>query len=73
MWYQARMAPEGVGVLNPAFDVSGHELIKGIITKRAIAASLMNLVLRIGTSVTDRSYPFQQRFSLKVIGLFRFL
>jgi methylthioribose-1-phosphate isomerase len=37
MWYQARMAPEGVGVLNPAFDVTGHELITGIITEKGIA------------------------------------
>ncbi|NCC68888.1 MAG: S-methyl-5-thioribose-1-phosphate isomerase, partial [Clostridia bacterium] len=37
MWYKERMAPEGVGVLNPAFDVTDHALIAGIITERGIA------------------------------------
>ena len=36
MWYKERMAPEGVGVYNPAFDVTGHELITGIITERGL-------------------------------------
>ena len=31
-----RLAPEGVGVLNPAFDVTPHELITGIITELGI-------------------------------------
>ena len=34
MWYARRMAPEGVKVLNPAFDVTDHSLITGIITER---------------------------------------
>ena len=33
MWYKQRMAPEGVGVFNPAFDVTPHELITAIITE----------------------------------------
>jgi len=33
MWYEKRMAPEGVGVFNPAFDVTPHELITAIITE----------------------------------------
>ena len=37
MWYRERMAPEGVGVLNPAFDVTAHGLITGIVTERGIA------------------------------------
>ncbi|NLW78186.1 MAG: S-methyl-5-thioribose-1-phosphate isomerase [Ruminococcaceae bacterium] len=37
MWYQKRMAPEGVRVYNPAFDVTGHGLITGIITQHGIA------------------------------------
>lgn len=37
MWYARRMAPEGVKVLNPAFDVTDHSLITGIITERGIA------------------------------------
>ena len=30
MWYKERMAPEGIKVFNPAFDVTDHELIAGI-------------------------------------------
>jgi len=37
MWYTKRMAPEGVKVYNPAFDVTDHELITGIITEEGIA------------------------------------
>lgn len=37
MWYRERMAPEGVNVLNPAFDVTDHSLITGIITEKGIA------------------------------------
>jgi len=37
MWYKERMAPAGVGVLNPAFDVTEHGLITGIITEKGIA------------------------------------
>lgn len=37
MWYSRRMAPEGVKVYNPAFDVTDHELITGIITEHGIA------------------------------------
>jgi len=36
MWYEKRMAPEGVGVFNPAFDVTPHELITAIITERGV-------------------------------------
>ncbi|MBQ2896360.1 MAG: S-methyl-5-thioribose-1-phosphate isomerase [Oscillospiraceae bacterium] len=36
MWYKERMAPEGVKVYNPAFDVTPHELITGIITERGL-------------------------------------
>lgn len=37
MWYERRMAPEGVKVFNPAFDVTDHDLIAGIITEYGIA------------------------------------
>lgn len=37
MWYQERMAPEGVKVFNPAFDVTDHELITAIVTEYGIA------------------------------------
>lgn len=37
MWYKERMAPEGVKVFNPAFDVTDHELITAIVTEYGIA------------------------------------
>lgn len=37
MWYQERMAPKDVKVFNPAFDVTDHDLITGIITEYGIA------------------------------------
>lgn len=37
MWYKERMAPEGVKVFNPCFDVTDHDLIAGIITEYGIA------------------------------------
>lgn len=36
MWYEQRMAPKGVKVYNPCFDVTSHELITGIITEYGI-------------------------------------
>ena len=36
-WYENRMAPEGVKVFNPCFDVTDHELIAGIVTEYGIA------------------------------------
>ena len=36
MWYRERMAPEGVKVCNPAFDVTDHSLITGIITEKGL-------------------------------------
>jgi methylthioribose-1-phosphate isomerase len=32
-----RMAPEGVDVFNPSFDVTPHSLIEGIITEKGMA------------------------------------
>ena len=37
MWYAKPMAPKGVDIFNPAFDVTDHELVTGIITERGIA------------------------------------
>lgn len=37
MWYKERMAPKGVKVFNPAFDVTDHDLIAGIVTEYGIA------------------------------------
>lgn len=36
MWYETRMAPDNIGVYNPAFDVTPHELITAIITEKGI-------------------------------------
>ena len=36
MWYEKRMAPQGVKVYNPAFDVTDHELITGIVTEHGV-------------------------------------
>ncbi len=37
MWYEHRMAPEGIGVFNPAFDVTDNDLITGIVTEYGVA------------------------------------
>lgn len=37
MWYKERMAPEGVKVYNPAFDVTDHDLITAVVTEYGIA------------------------------------
>lgn len=37
MWYSKRMAPEGIKVFNPAFDVTDNDLITAIITEYGIA------------------------------------
>lgn len=37
LWYARRMAPEGVKVDNPAFDITDHTLVTGFITERGIA------------------------------------
>ena len=46
MWYSCRMAPEGVKVYNPAFDVTANELIAGIVTEKGIARPPYNESLR---------------------------
>ncbi len=37
MWYEKPMAPAGIKVYNPAFDVTDHELIAGIVTEFGVA------------------------------------
>ena len=37
MWYKEPMAPEGIKVYNPAFDVTDHDLITGIVTEYGVA------------------------------------
>jgi methylthioribose-1-phosphate isomerase len=46
MWYKERMAPEGVKVYNPAFDVSDNGLITAIITEYGIARAPYSLSLK---------------------------
>ncbi len=36
LYYKERMAPEGINVFNPAFDVVDHELITGIVTEEGV-------------------------------------
>lgn len=36
LWYKETMAPEGVSVYNPAFDVTPHELITAIVTEHGV-------------------------------------
>lgn len=44
MWYARRMAPEGVQVYNPAFDVTPHELISAIITEKGIITEMTSIL-----------------------------
>ncbi len=39
LWYEKPMAPEGVKTYNPAFDVTEHSLITGIVTERGIVSA----------------------------------
>lgn len=36
MWYERRMAPEGIHVFNPAFDITDHDLVDAIITEKGV-------------------------------------
>lgn len=36
LWYKQRMAPEGISVLNPAFDVTDNKYITAVITENGI-------------------------------------
>ena len=36
MWYKERMAPQEIDVFNPAFDVTDHSLITGMITEKGL-------------------------------------
>ena len=46
LWYARRMAPEGVKVRNPAFDVTDHALVTGIITEKGVARPDYSIRLR---------------------------
>ena len=47
MWYEKPVAPQGVKVYNPAFDVTEHDLITGIITEHGIARPPYTESLRV--------------------------
>jgi methylthioribose-1-phosphate isomerase len=52
MWYSGRMAPAGVDVFNPAFDVTPNGLVSAIVTERGIARppyteSLSRMIINI--------------------------
>lgn len=55
LWYKERIAPEGVKVLNPAFDVTDHTLISGIITEYGILYPPYETSLRGGALEQGRS------------------
>ena len=46
MWYKERMAPEGIKVYNPAFDVTDHSLVTGIITEKGLAKAPFDRAFR---------------------------
>ena len=35
-WYSRQIAPENIGVYNPAFDVTPHELVVAIVTEKGV-------------------------------------
>lgn len=46
LWYRERMAPDGIDIFNPAFDVTDHELVTAIITEKGIVAEPYEKSLR---------------------------
>ncbi|WP_026488912.1 S-methyl-5-thioribose-1-phosphate isomerase [Butyrivibrio sp. XBB1001] len=46
MWYKERMAPEGVKVYNPAFDVTDADLITGIVTEYGVLHAPYDIAIR---------------------------
>ena len=46
LWYEKRMAPQGISVYNPAFDVTDNDLISGIVTEYGIARPPFNESLK---------------------------
>ena len=58
-----RLAPEGVSVRNPAFDVTPHRYVTAIITERGIAKAPYTDSLRV--IATDDSPQSTQRTQRK--------
>jgi methylthioribose-1-phosphate isomerase len=36
LWYKEPMAPEGIKVYNPAFDITDHNLVSAIVTEKGV-------------------------------------
>jgi methylthioribose-1-phosphate isomerase len=53
MWYSRRMAPAGVNVYNPAFDVTDHALITGVVTEHGILRPPYEESIRATGSISD--------------------
>jgi methylthioribose-1-phosphate isomerase len=47
LWYEKRMAPEGISVFNPAFDVTPAELVSAIITDKGVLYPPYSAALRL--------------------------
>ena len=47
LWYRERMAPSGIDIFNPAFDITDHELVTGIITEYGIVNEPYSKTLEI--------------------------
>ena len=60
MWYKERMAPEGIKVYNPAFDVTDHELIAGIITEYGVVRAPYQENLRLLMERKNREATVQK-------------
>lgn len=56
MWYKEPMAPKGVKVFNPAFDVTSHGLITAIITEYGIARPPFNESLEKIKEKKEKNY-----------------
>jgi len=65
MWYKERMAPEGVKVYNPAFDVTDHELISGIVTEYGIARAPYTESLK---AIMEKKKHVRQKTDIKTRG-----
>lgn len=62
MWYEKPMAPAGVKVFNPAFDVTDHDLIAGIVTEYGIArAPYTESLKEIFAQKQTAAYPLPVR------------
>jgi methylthioribose-1-phosphate isomerase len=49
IWYTRRMAPKGVKVFNPAFDVTAHDLVTAIVTERGVLRPPYSESLRLAS------------------------